>query len=284
MKIISTVKEMQKISLALKTKGETISFVPTMGFLHKGHLSLIKIAKQQADTVIVSIFVNPTQFGPNEDLDKYPKDFKKDRELCENEGVDYLFYPDVKEIYPENFQTYIELSKLPKYLCGKNRPTHFKGVATVVTKLFNITQPDIAIFGKKDYQQFQIIKQMVKDLHLPIKIIGGEIIREDDGLAMSSRNKYLKSAERESALSLSKSLKLAEDLIKKGETNLLLVREEIKKFIESFPYTEIDYISTVDPQLLTNIDNLPKNGFLLALAVKVGRARLIDNQLIKKES
>ena len=283
MKTISKVTEMQQIALKHKKEGKTVGLVPTMGYLHEGHLSLVRLAKKNADIVIVSIFVNPTQFGPNEDLDKYPRDLARDMELCEKEEVDYVFNPLPEEIYPENFQTYVELTKLPQYLCGKSRPTHFRGVATVVTKLFNITLPDIAVFGKKDYQQLKIIQQMTKDLNLPIDIIGGPIIREKDGLAMSSRNKYISEEERESALSLSKSLKLAQELVNNGETNLSVIREKIKKYIEQFPYTEIDYISTVDKELLTDVDELPSQGFLLALAVKVGRARLIDNQLIKKE-
>ena len=283
-KIIETIREMQNISVNLKKQNKTIGFVPTMGYLHEGHLSLIRIAKKEADYVIVSIFVNPTQFGPNEDLDKYPRDFEHDKELCEKEGVDFIFFPDTNEIYPKDYQTYIELTELPKYLCGKSRPTHFRGVATVVTKLFNITQPDIAVFGQKDYQQLKIIERMVEDLHIPVKIIGGPIVRESDGLAMSSRNKYLTDEQRESALSLNRSLKLAQEMVNNGETDLFKIKKEVRKFIESFPYTEIDYVSAVDKKYLTDLKTVPEDGFLLALAVYVGQARLIDNKIIKKES
>ena len=281
MNIIKKPEDMQKISLKHKLERKKIAFVPTMGYLHEGHLSLIREGRKRGDILVVSIFVNPTQFGPNEDLDKYPRDFERDKKLCEAEGVDYIFYPEAKDMYTEGYQTYVEVTELSKYLCGKSRPTHFRGVTTVVSKLFNIVQPDIAIFGRKDYQQLKIIERMVKDLNSPVEIIGMPIVREADGLAMSSRNKYLNPEERESALSLSRSLKIAEEMVKNGENDLRKIREEVKKFIDSFPHTKIDYVETTDPETLVTIDKLTDKGALLALAVWVGSARLIDNTLLK---
>ncbi len=281
MKIVQKPEEMQKIIFQHRLKGEKIAFVPTMGYLHEGHLSLIREGRKRGDILVVSIFVNPTQFGPNEDLDRYPRDFERDKKLCEKEGVDYIFYPEMKDMYPEGYQTFVEVTELSKYLCGKSRPGHFRGVTTVVTKLFNIVQPDIAIFGKKDYQQLKIIERMVRDLNFPVKIIGMPIVREKDGLAMSSRNKYLSPEERESALSLNRALRIAEEMVKKGERNLKKIREEVKRFIEKYPHTKIDYVETTDPETLVTIDELPESGALLALAVWVGQARLIDNTILK---
>ncbi len=281
MKVVRKPEEMQKMAFKHKIDGKKIAFVPTMGYLHEGHLSLIREGRKLGDILVVSIFVNPTQFGPNEDLDRYPRDFKRDQQLCEKEGVDYIFYPETKDIYTNGYQTYVEVTELSKYLCGKTRPTHFRGVTTVVSKLFNIVQPDIAIFGRKDYQQLKIIERMVKDLNFPIKIVGMPIVREPDGLAMSSRNKYLKPEERESALSLSKSLKMAEEMVKNGERDLSKIKEKVRNFIDSFPHTKIDYVEITDPETLTSIDEMTDNGALLALAVWVGKARLIDNTLLK---
>ncbi len=281
MKVVRDPHQMQQISFEHKLKGEKIAFVPTMGYLHEGHLSLIREGRKLGDILVVSIFVNPTQFGPNEDLDKYPRDFERDSKLCENEGVDYIFYPDADSMYTDGYQTYVEVTELSRYLCGKSRPTHFRGVTTVVSKLFNIVQPDFAIFGRKDYQQLKIIERMVRDLNFPVKIVGMPIVREKDGLAMSSRNKYLTPEERESALSLSRSLKMAEEMVKNGERDLKKVREEVTRYIESFPHTKIDYVETTDPETLTGIDKLTERGALLALAVWVGKARLIDNTILK---
>ena len=281
MEVVRKPEEMQRIAFKYKFEGKKIAFVPTMGYLHEGHLSLIREGRKSGDILVVSIFVNPTQFGPNEDLDKYPRDFERDKNLCKKEGVDYIFYPEVSDMYSEDYQTYIEVTELSKYLCGKSRPTHFIGVTTVVSKLFNIVQPDIAIFGRKDYQQLKIIERMVKDLNFPVEIVGMPIVREEDGIAMSSRNKYLKPEERESALSLSRSLKMAEEMVKNGEKDLKKIREEVTKFIDSFSHTKIDYVETVDPEKLTSIDKSTGKGAILALAVWVGRARLIDNTLLK---
>lgn len=270
---------MQAWSRSRKQEGKTICFVPTMGFLHQGHISLMEKGKPLCDELVVSIFVNPAQFGPNEDLDQYPSDIENDLSLCRKAGAAAVFLPRKETIYPENFQTEIKLQKLPQFLCGKNRPVHFGGVATVVTKLFNMVMPDKAVFGEKDYQQLQIIRQMVKDLNFDIDIIGGEIIREQDGLAMSSRNSYLTKAQRESALSLYKSLNLAQEMVEKGEINPELIKNRMADLINSFSFTDIQYISFCDPETLEEAEEI-KETFLAALAVKVGETRLIDNRMI----
>lgn len=274
---------MQEWSKNKKMKSRTICLVPTMGYLHQGHISLMKKGRPLCDELVVSIFVNPAQFGPNEDLDAYPSDIKTDLSLAEKAGVTAVFLPDTQTIYPENFQTDIQLKYLPQFLCGKSRPVHFSGVATVVTKLFNIVMPDIAVFGQKDYQQFQIIQQLIRDLNFDIKLVAGEIIREKDGLAMSSRNAYLSEYQRESALSLSKSLDLARERIATGEKDTHVIIKEIETFIRSFPETAIDYICFCDPETLEEVNRIDDR-VLLALAVKVGKTRLIDNALIDHPS
>lgn len=279
MDILKTKKSMQQWSKEKKLAGKTIGFVPTMGYLHQGHLSLLEKAKTMCDEVVLSIFVNPTQFGPNEDLDSYPSDIENDLKLAEKAGTTAVFLPDKNHIYPENYQTEVALSHLPKYLCGKYRPVHFAGVATVVTKLFNIVMPDIAVFGQKDYQQLQIIRQLTLDLDFDIEIVGGEIIRETDGLAMSSRNAYLTDHQRRSALSLSKSLGLAKEQVLSGEREPERVKEKMAALIHGFDETEIEYIEFCDPLTLEEISKI-EDRFLLALAVKVGKTRLIDNALI----
>jgi len=230
-------------------QGEKIVFVPTMGFLHEGHLSLVRMGRKLGTKLVVSIFVNPIQFGPSEDFKEYPRDLERDFSLLEKEGVDVVFCPSQEEMYPPEFQTYVEVTELSKPLCGAYRPGHFRGVATVVLKLFNIVKPHIAIFGEKDYQQLQVIKRMVKDLNLDIEIIGHPIVREKDGLAMSSRNVYLSPEERNSALSLFKALNLAEKLIKQGENKVSNLQEKLKNFIESHPFTKVQYIEFVDLSL-----------------------------------
>jgi len=277
--IIKTKAQMQEWSKKRQRESKTICFVPTMGYLHKGHISLMEKGKSLCDTLVVSIFVNPTQFGPNEDLASYPSDIENDLALAEKAGVTAVFLPTKDHIYPENFQTEINLKSLPNFLCGKFRPIHFSGVATVVTKLFNIVMPDIAVFGQKDYQQLQIIRQLTLDLDFDVKIVAGPIIREKDGLAMSSRNAYLSASQKKSALSLSKSLHLARELIAKGEKNLVTIRNQIEAFICTFPETTIEYVSFCDPETLEDTDSI-ENQILLALAVKVGKTRLIDNALI----
>ncbi len=279
MEIVKEISKMKEISKFWKRQGYKIAFVPTMGFLHGAHLALVKIAKELGDKTVVSIFVNPLQFGPKEDFREYPRDLERDLALLEKEKVDAVFIPETEEMYPPDFQTYVEVTKLTTGLCGAFRPGHFKGVTTVVLKLFNIVNPDIAIFGEKDYQQLQVIKQMIKDLNLDIEIVAHPTVREKDGLAMSSRNIYLSSAERESAISLYKALLLAQKLVKEGEKDSQKIKEEMEKFIYSFPFTKVQYIEFVDPQTLDPIDKINKP-VLCALAVYVGKARLIDNMLI----
>ena len=279
MEIVKEISKMKEISKFWKRQGYKIAFVPTMGFLHGAHLALVKKAKELGDKTVVSIFVNPLQFGPKEDFREYPRDLERDLALLEKEKVDAVFIPETEEMYPPDFQTYVEVTKLTTGLCGAFRPGHFKGVTTVVLKLFNIVNPDIAIFGEKDYQQLQVIKQMIKDLNLDIEIVAHPTVREKDGLAMSSRNIYLSSAERESATSLYKALLLAQKLVKEGERDSQKIKEEMEKFIHSFPFTKVQYIEFVDPQTLDPIDKINKP-VLCALAVYVGKARLIDNMLI----
>ncbi|WP_022669856.1 pantoate--beta-alanine ligase [Hippea alviniae] len=277
MRIIYSADEMQQIANKYRELGKKIGFVPTMGYLHEGHLSLVRKAKEDNDVVFVSIFVNPLQFAPNEDLDKYPRDLRRDEELLKEEGVDFLFYPAVEKMYPDGFQTYVEVEKLTKVLEGKSRPTHFKGVTTVVLKLFNITKPHRAYFGKKDAQQLLVIRRMVKDLNLDIDVVGMPIVREEDGLAMSSRNKYLNEEERKQAVCLYKSLKKAEELINSGETDAKEIIDEMKKVIKSYPLAEIDYISINRLSDLEELKTIEKGNTLVSLAVRIGQTRLIDN-------
>lgn len=280
MEVVKTKAEAkQKIGL-WKKQGLKIGFVPTMGYLHKGHLSLMELSKKRADKSVISIFVNPTQFGPSEDFERYPRDIQRDLELSNSVGVDLVFMPEVKEMYPEPIKTWVTVEDLTNNLCGKSRPGHFKGVATVVTKLFNIIQPDIAVFGQKDYQQVQVIKRMVRDLDIPVKIIMAPIVREKDGLAMSSRNTYLSKEERKSAICLFKALNLAKELIKeKGIKKTKELKDQLEKFIHSFPFTKIDYIFIGDPEELTETSSITLPT-LVALAVYVGTTRLIDNEVI----
>ncbi|WP_022847160.1 MULTISPECIES: pantoate--beta-alanine ligase [unclassified Desulfurobacterium] len=283
MKKVRTVKEMKGIAEAFKRAGKSIGFVPTMGYLHEGHLSLVRRARKENDIVVMSIFVNPTQFGPNEDFEKYPRDEKRDSKLAEREGVDILFLPAVEELYPEPYRTYVEVSEITEVLCGARRPGHFRGVTTIVTKLFNIVKPDRAYFGKKDFQQYKVIKQMVKDLNMDVEVVGCPIVRENDGLAMSSRNIYLSLEERESALSLYNALKLAKELIEKGERRAPRIKEQMEKFILSHPNVKkIDYIEIVDQDNFKDVEFI-KEGNLIALAVFVGDTRLIDNWVVGEE-
>ncbi len=274
--IIKESKIIQKELIELKKKNKKIGFVPTMGALHQGHISLIREAKKENDIVVVSIFVNPKQFGPNEDFSKYPRLHEQDSALCEKETVDFLFLPDEKSFYEPDHLTYVEVENLSNIHCGKTRPGHFRGVTTVVLKLFNIVQPDKAYFGKKDFQQLTIIKKMVKDLSLPIEIIGCPIIRDFDGLALSSRNKYLTEEERKSALSISKSLIKAKELILNKERNPEKIYKIIFNILNATPNLKIDYISIVDDKLLLPITKIENNSVIL-LACYVGTTRLIDN-------
>ena len=273
--IRSLVKEIE----ATKRQGKTIGFVPTMGCLHDGHLSLIRKARRDADCVVVSIFVNPTQFGPNEDLKKYPRDIKRDLGLLRASGVDIVFTPGIKSLYPDKFSTYVDVEDLTNGLCGASRPGHFRGVTTIVVKLFNIIKPDIAYFGQKDAQQAILIKKMVHDLNMDIKIKIIPIVREKDGLAMSSRNKYLSSQERKKALSLNRSLESAKDLYKKGERDSYKIIKKMQGMIPQNNGTKIDYIDVVDIEDLKPVKRI-SGKTLVALAVKVGKTRLIDNTIL----
>ncbi|NWH05537.1 pantoate--beta-alanine ligase [Desulfobacter latus] len=279
MDILKTKAEMQTWSAAKKRQGKSIAFVPTMGYLHKGHVSLLEIGKPLSDELVLSIFVNPTQFGPNEDLDAYPSNIQNDLDLAEQAGVTAVFLPDKNEMYGPDYQTHVYLDHLPRYLCGRSRPIHFGGVATVVTKLFNIVMPDVAVFGKKDFQQLAVIRQMVKDLDFNIRIIGGEIIRETDGLAMSSRNAYLTPAQRASAVCLSRAINLLKQRVDQGVRSVPDLVREAESFILSFDHTRIDYIELCHPRTLEPVDTV-QSETLLALAVQVGKSRLIDNALI----
>lgn len=279
MEIFKTSSEMRAWSDAMHRSGETISFVPTMGYLHDGHLSLMEKGRSICSSLVVSIFVNPTQFGENEDLAAYPKSIDRDLQLIESKGGKAVFLPDREEIYPENYQTYVTLESLPNHLCGISRPVHFRGVATIITKLFNIVRPDVAIFGTKDFQQLQVIRQLNHDLNFGIEIIGAPIVRESDGLAMSSRNKYLKPEQRASALSLSQACLKVKQMVEAGERDASGLKSKIKNFIDSFPETRVDYISICNPNTLDEVTEIDGE-VLFALAVEVGRARLIDNILV----
>jgi len=277
MEVIKSTAEMQEISLRLKREGRIIGLVPTMGYLHDGHLSLIKKARRENDIVIMSNFVNPLQFGPKEDFATYPRDLDRDNKLAESAGVDYVFAPTTEEMYPQGYDTYVEVKgPITEKMCGKSRPGHFKGVTTVVLKLFLITQPDRAYFGQKDTQQAIVIRKMVTDLNVPVKIITCPIIREEDGLALSSRNTYLSSEERLQALALPRALSAGRDMIMKGETDPQKVRLHIKQILESSPGIRVDYVEVVDGDDLSDLSVI-KGKVLLAAAVYVGKTRLIDN-------
>lgn len=260
----------------MEKNGLKVGLVPTMGFLHEGHLSLIKKAVAENDKVIVSVFVNPTQFGPNEDFEAYPRDLNKDAALCEEAGADLIFHPEPEEMYPDGFCSSVNMTGLTDALCGKSRPIHFQGVCTVVSKLFNIAAPDNAYFGEKDAQQLAIIKRMVKDLNFDIKITGCPIIREEDGLAKSSRNTYLNPEERQAALVLSKAVKCGRSLVEGGEKDSAVILKEMKSIIENEPLARIDYVEIVDMNTMKNIDKV-KGDVLCAMAVYIGKTRLIDN-------
>lgn len=259
-----------------KREGKTIGLVPTMGYLHEGHASLMKRAKEENDKVVASIFVNPIQFGPAEDLASYPRDFDRDSEVCREMGVDLIFHPQPDEMYQKDFCTYVDMDVLTEQLCGKSRPTHFRGVQTVVSKLFHIAAPDRAYFGEKDAQQLAVIRRMVRDLNFDIEIVGCPIVREEDGLAKSSRNTYLSKEERQAALVLNKSVKEGKRLIEAGETDAVAVKASMRAVIESEPLARIDYVEIVDGDSLQPIDTI-SGPVLGAVAVYIGKTRLIDN-------
>jgi len=271
---------MQAFSDGLRKAGRTIGFVPTMGFLHEGHLSLMRLARQKADALVVSIFVNPAQFGPGEDFATYPRDLERDMALIATVGADALFTPEAAEIYPRGFETYVSLETLPHHLCGLSRPVFFRGVATVVTKLFHLVKPHLAVFGEKDYQQLQVIRRLVRDLNMDITIIGGPIVREPDGLAMSSRNSYLVPEQRPAALSLYKSLVQAAASVRAGRTRAADLVAEARAAISAHDQNRIDYVSICDPLTLDPIESI-QDPALMALAVKVGTTRLIDNIILE---
>lgn len=276
MKIIKTIEELRPIIKGWKREGLTIGLVPTMGYLHDGHKSLIVKAVAENDRVVVSDFVNPTQFGANEDLSSYPRDIERDAALCEGAGADIIFHPEPEEMYFPDKCTFVDMDKLTKGLCGKTRPVHFSGVCTVVSKLFNIVTPDRAYFGQKDAQQLAVIKRMVRDLNFDITIVGCPIVREADGLALSSRNTYLNKEERQAALILNKSLTLGKEMIEAGEKNAAKVREAIIKNMETEPLAKVDYVEIVDPENLEPVATIDAP-VLVATAVYIGKTRLIDN-------
>lgn len=279
MRILASVTEMQATALAWRRQGRRIGFVPTMGYLHEGHLSLIALARQQADVVVVSLFVNPTQFGPHEDFERYPRDWERDRQLCEKAGADILFAPATGDMYAPGATVVVDEDQLSRMLCGASRPGHFRGVLTVVAKLFNLVQPDVAVFGQKDAQQLRLIRQLVRDLNFPVTVIAAPIIREPDGLAMSSRNKFLSPEERRQALCLSRALRLARDLYRRGERRSETLKSEMTSLISAHAATRLDYLAIQEPDTLLPLAEIGTDA-LIALAVWVGQTRLIDNLLL----
>lgn len=283
MKIVSTIEEVRAQVKEWKKEGKTIGFVPTMGYLHEGHMSLIDAAGEN-DKVVVSIFVNPMQFGPTEDLASYPRDLEHDAKLCEEHGVDLIFHPTPEEMYGDQFYSYVDMDVLTKELCGLSRPVHFRGVCTVVTKLFNIVTPDRAYFGQKDAQQLAVIKRMVKDLNMPLTMITGcPIIREEDGLAKSSRNTYLSPEERKAALVLSRSIFLGKEMVEKGERDCKRILAAMTEEIEKEPLAKIDYVKIVDLDTMQQVEKIDR-GILAAIAVYIGKTRLIDNFMYELEN
>jgi len=279
MRIFEKIAEMRTASRAVRRDGKSLSLVPTMGALHEGHLSLVRAAKLQSDVVSVSLFVNPMQFGPTEDFAKYPRSFERDCELLTNEGVDLLFSPATQEMYPESGVTFVTVEGMSDSLCGRSRPGHFRGVTTVVSKLFHIIEPDVAFFGQKDAAQVSIIRRMVRDLNFPVRIVGCPIVREPDDLAMSSRNAYLSPAQRKSALVLSRSLQRVEELFLAGAHNSLELICAAEEVFTTEPDVRLDYFEIVDPDTLETIDKIARPA-LAAVAAFVGTTRLIDNVVL----
>ena len=276
MEIITTVDGVRKQVKEWRKEGLSVGLVPTMGYLHEGHKSLIDKAVAENDRVVVSVFVNPIQFGPTEDLASYPRDLDRDAELCEKAGANVIFHPEDSEMYFDDFCTYVDMDDLTKGLCGKTRPIHFSGVCSVVTKLFHIVTPDRAYFGQKDAQQLAVIRRMVRDLNFDIEIVGCPIVREADGLAMSSRNTYLNEEERKAALVLSQAVRLGEELVEAGEKNAAVIKEKMIAHIEAEPLAKIDYVEIVDAQSLEPVSEI-QGEILAAMAVYIGKTRLIDN-------
>lgn len=279
MQVIRQIKEMQKISDRLREKGKRIGFVPTMGYLHDGHVSLVRKAKELCDSIVVSIFVNPTQFGPGEDFQRYPRDEEGDKAKLERAGVDFLFMPEAGEMYPSRYQTSVEVAEVSKGLCGDFRPGHFRGVATVVAKLFNIVKPHAAVFGEKDYQQLLVIKRMVEDLNFDIEIIPGTLIREEEGIAMSSRNAYLSPEDRKRATVLHRSLVKAKELVDSGEKRTYNIVQAVEKMIGSVEGVSLQYVEVRDAETLERVESV-SGPAVIAVAAMVGSVRLIDNIVI----
>lgn len=279
MKLVHTIKEVREYINEWRKEGKSIGLVPTMGYLHEGHQSLIAASVRENDKTVVSVFVNPTQFGPNEDFEAYPRDIEKDSALCEETGADLIFNPQAEEMYPEGFCSYANITGLSDALCGKSRPIHFKGVCTVVSKLFNIVTPDKAYFGEKDAQQLAIIRRMVRDMNYQLEIVGCPIIREEDGLAKSSRNTYLNNQERQAALVLSKSIFAGRKMVEEGEKDANKIISCMKDIISSEKLANIDYVEMVNMDTMKNIDTVSGN-VLCAIAVYIGKTRLIDNFIV----
>ena len=276
MKVVTTIAELKEIIRGWKKEGQSIGLVPTMGYLHEGHGSLVTAARKENDKVVVSIFVNPIQFAPNEDLATYPRDLEKDSAYCESLGADVIFHPEPEEMYHKNFTTFVDMTLLTEELCGLTRPTHFRGVCTVLSKLFHITEPDRAYFGQKDAQQLAVVRHMVEDLNMNLEIVGCPLVREEDGLAKSSRNTYLSAEEREAALVLSRAVFRGQQMVADGETDTSVVLGEMKQMIEAEPLAKIDYVKAVDGLTMQQIDTI-KAPALVAMAVYIGKTRLIDN-------
>jgi len=283
MEIIRDVARMQKICLDLRREGKRIAFVPTMGFLHEGHLSLLREGREQGDVLVLSIFVNPTQFGQGEDFESYPRDLTRDAELARSAGTDLIFAPEAKDMYPNGYATYVDVEGLTDTLCGASRPGHFRGVTTVVTKLFNIVQPHVALFGCKDFQQLAVIQRMTADLNLPVDVVGMPIVREADGLAMSSRNVYLSPAERQQALALIASIRQASGMASEGETDAARIIAAVTERLTQETDLVIDYVHICHGRTLEDVTSVDSDSVLL-LAVKIGATRLIDNAFLLDRS
>lgn len=280
MEIIREIPAMKDWVSAIRKKGETICLVPTMGYLHEGHLDLMRMGRPLADHLVISIFVNPTQFGAGEDLATYPRDLPRDTEQAGSAGVECIFYPSAEAMYPPGYCTYVEVENITEGLCGASRPGHFRGVATVVAKLFNIVEPDVAIFGEKDYQQLAVLRKMVGDLNMNVQVLAHPTVREEDGLAMSSRNKYLSPEQRKNASALSRTLLQARRRVEQGERSAEAVKAEAVRTIEQIPESTVDYVEIVDPVLLNPVERIEGRA-VMALAVRIGATRLIDNMTLE---
>lgn len=279
MEIISDLKQMQRLCSDLRREGKRIAFVPTMGYLHEGHLSLLRAGRERGDVLVLSIFVNPTQFGPNEDLDAYPRDLQRDLDMARSAGTDLVWTPTPQQIYPDGYATYVNVEGLTEVLCGASRPGHFRGVTTVVCKLFNVVQPHVALFGQKDFQQLAVIRRMTLDLNLPVEILGMPIVREADGLAMSSRNVYLTPEQRQQALVLSRAIATAQEMARGGVTDCGKILDALQSLIEAQPDARVDYLQICHQSTLREQARVDGDSVLL-LAVFVGKTRLIDNSFL----